>query len=278
MKYKPNIQPFIEPDVADFYCRAITVLRENRLPFLVGGAYALRWLTGIRHPTKDLDLMVRPPDCPRVLKALESAGYRTELTFSHWLGKVYHDGAFIDVIFNSGNGLIPVDRDWFRFAVRAELCGLSVEVSSPVELIWSKAFVMERERFDGADVLHLIRACGTELDWPRLLRRFGAHWPVLFSHLVLFDYVYPSERSTVPRRVKRLLMRRMQSESNGPGRATRLCRGTLLSREQYLVDIEQAQYDDPRLSPHGNMSPEQVARWTDAIEDRNGRKKRVRKP
>jgi hypothetical protein len=26
------------------------------------------------------------------------------------------------------------------------------------EMVWQKAFIMERERFDGADVVHLIQA------------------------------------------------------------------------------------------------------------------------
>ena len=34
-----------------------------------------------------------------------------------------------------------------------------------------------------------------------LIDRFGAHWRVLLSHLVLFGFIYPSERSRVPARV-----------------------------------------------------------------------------
>jgi hypothetical protein len=98
----------------------------------------------------------------------------------------------------------------------------------------------------------------------------------LLSHLVLFRYVYPSERASVPSWVTRVLMRRMQGETERPGRAPHMCRGTLLSREQYLVDIEQEGYDDPRLPPRGNMSREEIARWTDAIADRNGSKKGAR--
>lgn len=53
---------------------------------------------------------------------------------------------------------------------------------------------MERERFDGADVAHIILKRGKRLDWGRLLSRFGEHWRVLLSHLILFDYIYPSEK------------------------------------------------------------------------------------
>jgi len=42
-------------------------------------------------------------------------------------------------------------------------------------MIWSKAFIMERDRYDGADIAHIIRTCGKGLDWSRLLHRFGSH-------------------------------------------------------------------------------------------------------
>jgi hypothetical protein len=46
----------------------------------------------------------------------------------------------------------------------------------------------------------------------------------------------------------------------------RMCRGTLISREQYLVDIEQWGAHDAREMPHGRMTPQQIRDWTDAIE------------
>ena len=80
-------------------------------------------------------------------------------------------------------------------------------------MIWSKAFIMERERFDGADVLHVILRCGGALDWPRLLRRFDTHWRVLFSHLVVFGFVYPGEQTSIPPWVMDQLLARMQNEA-----------------------------------------------------------------
>jgi hypothetical protein len=38
-------------------------------------------------------------------------------------------------------------------------------------MIWSKAFVMERECDDGADIARVPRARGDRLDWQRLLIR-----------------------------------------------------------------------------------------------------------
>jgi hypothetical protein len=49
-------------------------------------------------------------------------------------------------------------------------------------------------------------------DWEHLLRRFGDDWRVLFSHLVLFGFIYPSKRNLIPKEVIGQLLRRMISE------------------------------------------------------------------
>lgn len=81
------------------------------MPFMVGGAYALFQYSGIERHTKDLDLFVRKTDAEEVLKILARAGYKSEMTFSHWLGKAFKGDNFIDVIFSSGNGVADVDDE-----------------------------------------------------------------------------------------------------------------------------------------------------------------------
>src|SRR5262249_55983051 len=161
--------------------------------FLVGGSFSLLCYTGLARHSKDFDVFVRPEDFDRALAALAAAGYPIERTFPHWLGKAFHDGGFIDVIFSSGNGIPPVDDDWFAHATESEVLGMTARVCPAEETLWSKAFIMERERFDGADVAHLLLARAEALDWDRLLRRFGPHWQVLLVQLLLFDYIYPTE-------------------------------------------------------------------------------------
>jgi hypothetical protein len=247
---------------ADFYRSAMDVLRQADVPFLLGGAYALASYTGIVRHTKDLDLFLRRADFDRAAQALEAAGWRTEITFSHWIGKVFNGNDFIDLIYSSGNGLCPVDDAWFEHATEAEAFGGRVLLSSPEEMVWQKSFIQERERFDGADVAHLLRARGRTLDWPRLLARFGPHWRVLLSHLILFSYIYPAERDCVPETVLDELMTRVRKGADESPDA--VCRGVFLSRQQYLTDLEHGQCRDPRLPPLGNMSAEQVTVWTDA--------------
>src|SRR5579883_1501767 len=88
---------------SEFYRRALEIARAAGLPFLVGGGFALEAYTGIGRSTKDIDIFVCERDFGRALDAFGRAGFRTERTFPHWLGKVYAGDLFVDLIFNSGN-------------------------------------------------------------------------------------------------------------------------------------------------------------------------------
>src|SRR5205085_11667278 len=115
-----------------------------------------------------------------------------------WIAKALHGEAFIDILYNSGNGLCAVDDDWFRHAVEIDVHGYHTLLVPPEEQLWSKAFVQDRDRFDGADVNHLVLRQGKSMDWSRLLRRFAGHERVLLAHLLLFGYAFPGERDCIP--------------------------------------------------------------------------------
>ncbi|MEA2525497.1 MAG: hypothetical protein QOF73_2724 [Thermomicrobiales bacterium] len=254
-------------DSDDFYRQMVQALTDAGAPFLVGGAYAFARYTGIERHTKDFDIFVRPSDVDAVLGVLAGAGCSTELTYPHWLAKAYRGEDFVDVIFSSGNGVAVVDDEWFAHAVEAEVLGRSVLLCPAEETLWSKAFVMERERFDGADVAHLLLWTSAQLDWHRLLRRFGQNWPVLMAHITLFGFSFPSEADRVPDWVTRELLGRAACGLWKPVNGERVCRGTILSREQYLIDVQEWGYRDGRLPPDGRMTEAEIAEWTDAIDD-----------
>ena len=255
----------LDVSAQQFYRRALTALQEADVPFLLGGAYAFAHYTGIERHTKDLDLFLCRGDLDRARTALEAAGYRTELTYEHWLAKAFADSDFIDLIFNLGNGVGPVEESWFDAAEDSRLLGRPVRVIGPADMVWSKIFTMDRCRYDGADVNHLIRARGDTLDWGRLLDRCGWHWRVLLSHLVLFGYVYPADRHQVPRWVIRELPDRLRDDGCDSEPDAPLCRGTLLSPTQYRADVEQWGYHDARLPPHGGLTPEVIEHWTEGV-------------
>jgi hypothetical protein len=262
----PSLEDEVEPATAEFYRQALRTLVDSGLPFLVGGAFAHACFTGIRRSTKDLDLFIRREDFAAISALMEARGWRTELPYPHWLGKVYAGDDFIDLIFNSGNGVAPVDERWFLDNAEADVLGVPVRVANIEDSMLTKSFIMERERYDGADVAHLLQANAEQLDWPGLLERFGPHWRVLLAHLSLFGYIYPGERQRIPRWVMDKLIARLAAETHQPPAIDpHLCAGTLLSREQYLYDVEQLGYADGRLTPAGTMTAEDVTVWTNAI-------------
>jgi len=254
------------PESAELYRRALEMLNRSGVPYLVGGTYAFHYYAGIARATKDFDIFVRGRDLPRVLDVLVRCSFKTEVAYSHWLAKAFSGDRFIDIIYNSGNGIVEVDDEWFAHAVDEEVLGVPVKLCPAEEMIWSKALIMERERYDGADVAHLLRHCSGMVNWDRLLRRFGAHWRVLLAHLVLFGFIYPGERALIPASVMRELVNRLLAELDAPTRDSKVCQGTLLSRAQYLVDVDEWGYEDARIKPRGSMTPDQIAQWTAAID------------
>ncbi|MEJ7730945.1 MAG: nucleotidyltransferase [Polyangiaceae bacterium] len=256
----------LDPTILDFYRQCMATLSQSGVEFVVGGTCALTHFAGMTRYTHDLDIFVRGRDVRRALRVLSRQGYHTHLTFPHWLGKAMCGEGYVDLIFSSGNGVVVVDDAWFEHAAQGEVLGVPVLLCPAEEMIWSKSFIMERERFDGGDVAHILRAHAGNLDWRRLVDRFGAHWRVLYSHLVLFGFIYPDARDTIPAEVMRELCQRTLREVEEPAPQGKVCQGTLLSRGQYLSDVDRWGYRDARLAPIGNMTSEDIAWWTSFIE------------
>ena len=237
--------------------KALALLQDAGLDPMVGGAYALRAHTTYWRDTKDLDLFLPKVRIHEALDLLKREGFRIEFTDPLWIAKAFDGPYFIDLIFSSGNGIAIVDELWQRHAARAIVLDREALVVPAEEMIWSKAFIQERERFDGADIHHLIRASGARFDWERLLGRFADHWPVLYGHLISFWFSFPSDRGQVPRWVMEELGHRLQAGLAEEPPERRVCRGTLLSRQQYLYELDEG-YEDTRdfeiADWHGDQS------------------------
>src|SRR5262249_28329380 len=148
-----------------------------------------------------------------------------------------------------------VDEQWLRRAAVSEVLDRQALIVPAEEMIWQKAFIQERERFDGADIHHLLRCKGAQLDWDHLLARFGdRYWEILLVHLITFRFASPSDKDQVPEAVMRELIRRLERKEAQPAARERICRGTMLSRQQYLPETNVEGYRDAREI--------EVERWT----------------
>jgi len=237
---------WIPEDEREIYRRALEAVNATRLPFVVAGAYAIYEHTGIYRKTKDLDLFFEPEHIVAVARALRSAGFVTRLEDSHWLAKATMGDYFVDLIYGMGNGLDLIDREWIQHSRPGILAASAVRIAPAEELIWHRLFISERHRHDMSDIVHLILCCGETLDWERLLRRVGEHWPLLLSQILMFSYVYPGYRTKVPSWVPEQLLERARAEIGVDDENQDLTRGPLISRFSFTIDVTEWGFHSPR--------------------------------
>jgi hypothetical protein len=91
----------------------------------------------------------------------------------------------------------------------------------------------------------------------------------MLSHLILFGYFYPRQRKDIPAPALDRLLAQLQEESADTLGDYHVCRGTLLSRGQYLPDVERWGYSDARLDQRIKMTPQEMLAWTTAIDHAN---------
>jgi len=103
--------------------------------------------------------------------------------------------------------------------------------------------VTRRERFDGADIVHIIYGTAGNLDWGRILHLAGEHWEMLLWALVLFRYVYPAQTHYVPAVLWQDLLdrfRKLVMEPDGQG----TFRGSLIDDNMFAIDVNDWGLDD----------------------------------
>lgn len=232
------------PEAVDFYIESLKLLDESGFPFLLSGTYALSCYTGITRPTKDLDVFCKPSDAPRILSFFKGRGYRIDIEDERWIGKVWKDEHFFDVIYNISTASIPVTDHWFRTAYEVEVYGTNVRITPPTEFVLSKLFLQDRYRYDGADVAHVILRKHDEIDWRYLLDSMELYWEVLLIHVLNFRFIYPTERECIPRWLFDELLGRLQAQAEMPPARMKICRGRLFSPRDYITDITEWGFAD----------------------------------
>jgi hypothetical protein len=227
------------PELEAFYRSALDVLLREEVPFLVGGGLAVGHYSQVSRPMKDIDIFCKSGEFLRVLEVLQKAKIKVEVVDERWLAKATGDHGDIDIIFSSQNYINKVDDSWFERARPIELFGLDLRLVGPEDLMWCKIYIQERGHYDGADVNHLILDQGLELDWKHVLTRMEADWELLFGALLSFRYVYPSMRGRVPAWIMEELRTRLRRQLEAPIPQEKVCRGPLISRKDYEVDISE---------------------------------------
>ena len=221
-----------------FYNEVFDVLLAQKVPFMIGGTFAFNAYTGLDRETGDIDIMTTVADYPKLLKTLTKAGFSTELSEIElkWLAKVHKDNFYTDIIFAERNGLNKIDESWIKRARPGEVLGHKVLLEPIEEMIRSKLYVQNRHRNDLGDVVHLILRQGGNVDWKILWEKTRPHWELLSAALLLFLFVYPSERANVPEWLVKKLVKEVEKRFDHPPTKDRVTRGLLLSND-YEVGV-----------------------------------------
>jgi len=216
----------------------LELLEKKSVSFAVAGAFALREHTGICRDTKDLDLFLTPENAGPALRHLRDKGFECEVCDPVWLFKAHRDGFFVDLITGMSNAAIVVEDSWVERAKPATVEGVKTRVLAAEELVASKLFIARRERFDGADIAHVIYGTRGKLDWQRIFQLAGEHWEMILWVLVLYRYCYPAQTQYVPKEVWCDLLTRFHKVVSRPDTKAKF-QGSLVDDKQFAIDMNE---------------------------------------
>jgi predicted nucleotidyltransferase len=233
-----SIPTQVPEEQAALFREVLMALEEKQFPYAVSGAFALRAHTGICRFTKDLDLFMTAKTSCEIFPYLHERGFDCEVRDPVWLAKARKGEFFVDLITGMSNGVIVVEDSWIERAIPVVVNGITTRVLAPEELVASKIFVAKRERFDGADIAHVIYGTYGCFDWERELQLVGDHWEILLWSLLLFRYVYPAQTHYVPDAIWRKLLRRLETQISTPQPDAKF-RGSLVDENMFAIDLNE---------------------------------------
>ena len=184
----------------------VDVVREataRKIPFALGGSLAMTFYARkpVRNP-KDLDLYVKPEDRDamiEVLKHLNLRDYYDTVPYDRgWIYRSTDDNVIVDVIWSMVNRRATVDDEWLTHGDSVSFAGEKLKLIPIEEMIWSKLYVLQRDRCDWPDILNIIDQVGKSLDWARLLDRIGEDGPLLHGVLDIYRWLCPDQAKCLP--------------------------------------------------------------------------------
>ncbi|HKS72881.1 MAG TPA: nucleotidyltransferase [Terriglobales bacterium] len=248
-----SVPPDFPEDQKALFREVLTVLNKGSIPYAVSGAFALQQHTGIWRFTKDLDVFLTAEVVFTALQLLGRHNYVCEICDPVWLAKAHRDDFYVDLITGMSNGVITVAPSWIERSQPALIVEVETRVLAPEELIASKLFVTRRERFDGADIAHVIYATRGKMDWERILSIAGENWEILLWNLILFRYIYPACTEYVPLELWNDLLTRYMALIAKTDCSARF-RGSLIDEKMFAIDVKEwgmadilAEYRDRRI-------------------------------
>src|SRR5689334_1425461 len=187
------------------YSRVIREIRLAGIRFAFGGAFATAVYTHQLRNTKDFDFYILPADRERMEQALTRAGLHDHferLSYDRkWIYRASQDDVIVDAIWQMANYRAQVDEQWLARGPEIVIRGEALRAIPIEELIWSKLYVLQRERCDWTDVFKLIDAQTASIDWDHLLDRLADDAPLLAGALEVYSWLAPDRAGRIEQRV-----------------------------------------------------------------------------
>ncbi len=178
---------------------------ERNVAIAAGGGLAQAVYAQRARRTKDIDLFLLPRDRQTMVESLANAGfvdYYDQAPYDRsWIFRGIRDGLIIDLIWQMANHRAQVDHRWLERGPTVEIDGTLLRLMAVEELIWTKLYVLGRDRCDWPDLLNILYIQASQLDWPHLLDRLGEDAPLAASLLCVFGWICPLQAREIPARV-----------------------------------------------------------------------------
>ncbi len=185
------------------YSQVLRAAQHEGIPFALGGAFALAVYTGRWRNTKDLDLYLLPEDRERMIKLLTRLGLEDlhdRLPYDRaWIYRAISGDSIVDIIWAMANLRAEVDTRWVSQGPTIDLRGIPCRVLPVEETIWTKLFVLQRDRCDWPDVLNLLYASGPEMDWKHMLCRLDGDTALMRGNMAVFEWLCPGRSRMLPK-------------------------------------------------------------------------------
>ncbi|MEU1604971.1 nucleotidyltransferase [Micromonospora matsumotoense] len=163
--------------------RVAAVLKQNEIPFALGGSFAV-YAHGGHSSEHDVDFLLPEADVERALEALTDEGFTAERPPEDWLVKVYDDGRMVDLIHRPVE--TPVTHETLADTVIRPVDAIRMPVLSATRLMVHKLLSFSQHYCDFARGLPLARSLREQIDWERV-RKETRHSPYAEAFLMLLD-------------------------------------------------------------------------------------------
>jgi hypothetical protein len=165
--------------------------------------------------TKDLDLYTTQSNTPALKALLAENGFEDYFEVlpydRRWIYRAHRGNIIIDVIWAMANQRAQVDETWLQ-GPEVDVAGEKLRLLAPEDSLWSKLYIIQKDRSDWTDCLNMLYGVGPRMDWSKLIRNVGSDLPLLAGLVSVFSWLAPDRARALPLWIWEDLRLRMPEE------------------------------------------------------------------